>query len=72
MNNNQVIVLWQVSVVIEGKRKYYRFTNLRKALRFMDDWIITYIEETNTYPSHSLNLSVRDFKKAPKNIDSIL
>ena len=70
--NKKRILLWQVSVVVEGKRKYYRFTNLRKALRFMDDWIVDHIEETNTYPSQSLNLSVREFEKAPKNIDPVL
>jgi hypothetical protein len=70
--NKERTLLWQVSVVVEGKRKYHQFTTLRKALRFMDHWIVDHIEETNTYPSHSLNLSIRQFKKAPKNIDQVL
>mgnify|MGYP003133039493 CR=1 FL=1 len=70
--NKENILLWQVSLVVEGKRKYYWFTTLGKALRFMDHWIVDHIEETNNFPSHSLNLSIRDFEKRPKNINPVL
>lgn len=68
----QKIMLWQVSVTIECKRKYYQFTTLKKALRFMDYWIVAHIDTTNTYPADSVNLMIREFKKAPNNIDQVL
>ena len=62
-------ILWQVSVDENSKRKYYHFTTLRKALRFMEHWISEYIEDNNVYPGRSLNLQAREFEKLPKNVD---
>ena len=62
-------IVWQVSVDENSQRKYYQFTTLRKALRFMEHWIREYIEDNNAYPTTSLNLQTRIFEKLPKNID---
>ena len=63
------VILWQVSVDENSKRKYYQFTTLKKALRFMEHWISEYIEDNNAYPGSSLNLQPRMFEKVPKNVD---
>ena len=66
--------LWQVSIAgdVYGKdqrRRYYQFSTLTKAQKFIHYWIVDYIEITGHGPYDTINLGLRNFEKLPKKID---
>ncbi len=73
--SNQHYAVWQVSVAgdvygKDQKRRYYHFTTLAKAQRFIHHWIIDRMEITGNGPYDTINLGLRNLKKLPKKIDN--
>ena len=68
-------VVWQVSVRGDvysktSDRRYYHFTTLAKAQKFIHWWVVDHIELCGGPPMSTINLGVREFKKLPKKIDN--
>ena len=63
--------IWQVSININSKRKYFYFSSLAKATRFIKTYVADLIDDTGYPPVCSMNIQVYKSCKLPKTIDNM-
>lgn len=64
--------IWQVSLSIDSKRKYFHFSSLARATSFIKHYVWDHIEDQGHAPIRSMNVQVYNAQcRLPKIIDGM-